>query len=448
MTNFTVSVDERQGHFAIINWTQSIDLYRSDSIKYDIVLNGRTVKQGLTQLRDTLRNLVSDSFYSGLVIARSSSGDSLSAPFELKKLKGFLYLIKDDRALYCLELYSHQLIWKYPATTGADFNGIPLVSNNIVYVPVRGGYLQALNALTGEPIWRTAMDYIADDLSAPILKNGKVIVGTNNGTYALNATTGAIEWSFKNDKFPPICNPVAGDNYIFVAVNDGTSNFPPFQPPKMLALDVKDGSQKWQFPLPPSEIISKSPTVINGLLIFTSDKGIIYALNQANGSVAWQLDISQGSNRCALKSPLAYKGLVVVWANMTGYLGINATTGKIVWSIPNSNFSYDVSAACLGDSAAYYVDYADNSLMSVTSKLVAFNPLNGTVKYRSNCSGISYSPLCVKQTVYLQNSNEIGIHTASSGTFTGTVPWSFGVGRITISEDDSVYYAPESGMSR
>lgn len=41
---FSVTVVERAPNTAIITWTEALNIYNSDTVKYDIVLNGKTVR--------------------------------------------------------------------------------------------------------------------------------------------------------------------------------------------------------------------------------------------------------------------------------------------------------------------------------------------------------------------------------------------------------------------
>ena len=83
-----------------------------------------------------------------------------------------------------------QLLWKC-ATGFVDSS--PAVANEVVYVENTIGYIIALNATTGNTLWRANPTNGVESSSA--VANGVVYVGSNYDTvYALNATTGHTLW--------------------------------------------------------------------------------------------------------------------------------------------------------------------------------------------------------------------------------------------------------------
>jgi outer membrane protein assembly factor BamB len=73
------------------------------------------------------------------------------------------------------------------------------VANGVVYVGSGAfgspGNLYALNATTGALLWSYTTGYML--VSSPAVANGAVYVGsTDNNVYALNAKTGALLWRY------------------------------------------------------------------------------------------------------------------------------------------------------------------------------------------------------------------------------------------------------------
>jgi outer membrane protein assembly factor BamB len=95
-------------------------------------------------------------------------------------------------------------LWSVPSN-GSDFSA-PIVVGGTVYYGSWNGDEYAVNATTGSVLWST---YLGVDAacgggytpmgisSTPAYDNGTLYLGGGNGTwYALNATSGAVEWSF------------------------------------------------------------------------------------------------------------------------------------------------------------------------------------------------------------------------------------------------------------
>ena len=74
----------------------------------------------------------------------------------------------------------------------------PAVVDGTLYVGSTDHHVYALDAATGETVWRTATgDWV---MSSPRAVDGVVYVGSNDGCmYALDAGTGAIKWRAKTD---------------------------------------------------------------------------------------------------------------------------------------------------------------------------------------------------------------------------------------------------------
>ena len=78
---------------------------------------------------------------------------------------------------------------------GAFVASSPAVVNGAVYIGSEDNNLYALNATTGALIWSFKTGGFVD--SSPAISNGVVYVGSlDNNIYALNANTGDLIWSY------------------------------------------------------------------------------------------------------------------------------------------------------------------------------------------------------------------------------------------------------------
>ncbi|HWF11383.1 MAG TPA: PQQ-dependent dehydrogenase, methanol/ethanol family [Bryobacteraceae bacterium] len=127
-----------------------------------------------------------------------------------------LYGITNWSVVFALDARTGKEIWRWDPEVnqaavrpklccGIVQRGIALY-NGRIYAPVIDGRLDALDALTGKPVWETRLGYPQDWYSitmAPRIANGKVVLGMAGGDHptrghfdAYDAETGKHAWRF------------------------------------------------------------------------------------------------------------------------------------------------------------------------------------------------------------------------------------------------------------
>src|SRR4051812_43261690 len=157
--------------------------------------------------------------------------------------------------------------WSFKSDTG-DFTGTPVVADGVLVAGDHGGWVYALDAVTGKQLW-------AKDLGAEI-----------NGTAAIDPKA-----------------PGGAAVYVPVAQIGG---------PRLVALALKDGAKRWDTTLSKQNGASVygSPVYWKGTLyIGTSGpnnddataRGSVVALDEANGAIRWQtFTVPEGSDGAAV----------------------------------------------------------------------------------------------------------------------------------------------------
>lgn len=92
--------------------------------------------------------------------------------------------------------------WQYKSGVSATFQATPIVQNGVMYLSLPFNHVVALNAKTGQELWRYTHDRRKDwqmccgpANRGVAVANGKVFIGTVDARLiALNAQTGAKEW--------------------------------------------------------------------------------------------------------------------------------------------------------------------------------------------------------------------------------------------------------------
>jgi outer membrane protein assembly factor BamB len=318
-----------------------------------------------------------------------------------------------------------QLLWKC-ATGFVDSS--PAVANEVVYVENTIGYIIALNATTGNTLWR-ANPTNGVESSSPAVANGVVYVGSNYDTvYALNATTGHTLWrnttptgGSGTDSSPAVANGV-----VYVGNTNGA----------VYALNATNGTELWRNT---TGLADSSPAVANGVVYGGNNYGYFYALNANNGTQLWNDQILPVQSSPAVANGVVYVGVVdeqfgggyvnafyatngtELWRNMTGladsspavangvvYVGntnggvyaLNATTGGPLWNYTTGGAVQSSPAVANG---VVYVGSNDNNTY-------AFNATTGTKLWNYTTGGAVQSSPAVANGVVYVGSNDGNVY--------------------------------------
>jgi len=206
------------------------------------------------------------------------------------------------------------LLSAYDATTGwqkwtygkQDEGTSPAVANGIVYFYASN--LQQMVALnpaganfppTGAQVpilWSVSMPMA----SSPIVSGGTLYVGAWDGYfYALNASTGAVKWTFRTGAaFSGLQIPAISGNLIFVPSADGT----------LYVLDKNTGTEVWHY----TGTMAWGPVIVAGGMVFASDwTNTLYAFqpqSTAVGPTLSSLSATYAPNNAAVTLTLTGSG--------------------------------------------------------------------------------------------------------------------------------------------
>ena len=138
-----------------------------------------------------------------------------------------LYGITTWSVVYALDARTGKELWRWdpevnqtavrPKICCGIVNRGIAIYNGMIIVPVTDGRLQALDALTGKPVWESRVAFPQDLYTltmAPRIAGGRVIIGASGGDKptrgffaAFDATTGRQAWKFYtvpgNPELPP-----------------------------------------------------------------------------------------------------------------------------------------------------------------------------------------------------------------------------------------------------
>jgi outer membrane protein assembly factor BamB len=215
---------------------------------------------------------------------------------------GVCYVGSYDKNIYALDAVSGDIIWKF--TTDYNVMSSPAVVEGKLYTGADDGNIYCLNAETGTQMWKyhvggpIARGYSRVQMvirSSPTVVWGKVYVGHLDGNmYCINAYTGDLIWSRQTGGqimgSPAL---VANDGLYINSNTPGTNG-------TLYKLDATSGDIIWTLSIPyggtavsdysPNYLYwYASPTVADGKVFIPADSRDQYCINAANGDIIWKV---------------------------------------------------------------------------------------------------------------------------------------------------------------
>ena len=200
----------------------------------------------------------------------------------------------------------------------------PTVVGDLLFVGSCNGIVHALNRRTGQVRWEADVRPEGDKSmyafhGDPLITERLVIAGVNGtagGVYALDRLTGSVRW-----KYP------AGRGVDSAVVGLGRNAYATTIEGQLICVDVDSGRLRWSFSVDFPGF--KSPTVIDGRVIFGSRDGNVYALDGRTGKVVWKQALGG-----AISTTVSAHGSDLYLGTLTGGIyRLRAEDGTVVSSI-------------------------------------------------------------------------------------------------------------------
>lgn len=330
-----------------------------------------------------------------------------------------------------------KLRWSFP--TGNWVQSVPVFgSDGTLYVGSVDGYLYALDAQTGSTKWSSYI-YQYGPASALVGIDDTLYFGAGNvnsgAFYAYAGATGTKKWSISLPSSVFGSPAMGADGSVFFATTNGS----------VYAVDAQTGAIEWTrtgfF-----SMTSSSPAIgADGTVYVTASGSVtggLYALDSANGNIKWHSP--HGWNQSA--PTIGLDGTLYVGGG-DGICAIEPTNGSLKWKLTTKDPIY--ATAALGPNGYLYVGTWPPSGQG--GKFYAIRAQDGQVQWTADTGYGSYaSPvLSADGTVYYvssQNNNQTLLTAADAMTgikkwgmyFTGNSPWTPSLGA------DGTYYVGSS----
>lgn len=212
-----------------------------------------------------------------------------------------------------------------PAQIG--FGGGVAFESGRVFVTSGFGFVAALNAETGEELWRVETD--APVRTPPTAYRGKVYLSTNTNEFlAINQETGAREWAFQSfeesARFLSSASPAAAGDLVVA----------PFSSGELVAFIADNGRSVWDMTLSRESRltalsslndIAGSPVIDRGLVYVVSHGGRFSAVDIRTGQAVWEMPVA------SLQMPWVAGDFIYVVTIEGELICVTRNDGGIVW---------------------------------------------------------------------------------------------------------------------
>ncbi len=334
----------------------------------------------------------------------------------------------------------------WSARTGGAIRSVPAVTNDAVYVGSADGYFYKLDRRSGSIRWRFAAGSPVD--GAPDVGAQLVYVTARNGrVYAVEKESGRLRWSHQAgaavmlgpyqrgyDLF--VAGPRTADSSVIVGGPDGV----------VWAFDAVSGRARWHVALGTS--IWATPAVDGGTLYIAANDGRLYALERRTGARRWRFDTEgagldlakEGFDRRSIQSsPVIGEGMVLFGSRDGHLYAVDAKSGQQRWRAAYAP-SWIVSSPTV-DGDTVYVTTSDAQLVA------ALDARSGREIWRRRLGGRLFPAAAISGTALYVGTNE-GQFVALDRA-TGAVRWRYLVGdplhATPVARDGIVYLGSDGG---
>ncbi len=232
---------------------------------------------------------------------------------------GQLIVPSYNHKLYSIDPATGSDKWKFEAATDL-YVASPLVTSSAIFAPNADGVLYAIDLKgsqmwtykTGQHLWATpAYQESCDCLYQPSM---------DRHIYALNAKTGQLIWKSADLEGAMVARPTLGpDGTLYIGTFKG----------EMLAIDSTSGQVRWRFQA--GGWIFSGAVLDGDSLYFGDMKGNLYGLNASTGVQLWTKTVGDATTPNAIVSTPVLKDGTLYLSTETETIYAITTTGTQSW---------------------------------------------------------------------------------------------------------------------
>lgn len=246
---------------------------------------------------------------------------------------GKIFVFAGNQTVKALDPRSGDVIWSRrlrsdnPKRDGTAQGGGVAYDNGRVFASSGFGFMTALDANTGEPIWRVSTT--APFSAAPTAANGRVFASTNDSELlAFDAASGAVLWTHQA---------IAEPARVLSASSPAVTNdavIAPFASGEIVALSPANGRRLWVDALSRAgrltslssiSDVAGRPAVVGGAVYAASHSGLLAAIDQRSGQRIWDSDLA------STQTPYLAGDAMFVLNTDAELVALDRTSGKVYW---------------------------------------------------------------------------------------------------------------------
>ncbi len=252
-------------------------------------------------------------------------------------------------------------------TEGTDYMlyfSSPAYADGMLFVASDYGFVAALDAYTGEEIWRQQFGGWGFYGMTPTVVDGAVYVcfgGNGSQIAALDEWTGAIIWSVQNWELGFDINPridlVVHEGLVIGASWDGV----------VFALDAADGSLVWSYAS--GQWTVEGVTIASGIVYMGTGNGMLLALDEFTGAFVW----STWLDSSIYAAPVCAQGMVLIGTSAGSMYAIDGASGTVIWQTTGLGGIYYSTPACDGTALYLGTDWGYYYALDLASGVVLWS---------------------------------------------------------------------------
>ncbi len=199
---------------------------------------------------------------------------------------------QDDGALQCLDAITGQPIWRTEEIDRCD--GSPSIGDGVIVFGSCAAALHVFNASDGTLLRNIELDDESQVAGGVALVADSAFSGSQSGKlFHANVKTGGITWVNEDSDAEVFTTPAVNENWVVFGSLDGN----------VYALNRQSGKTMWTFE---TDGEPSSAVIVDDKVVFSSD-GALFLLRLESGEKLWSYEVSD-----SISGPALIWGMVVV----------------------------------------------------------------------------------------------------------------------------------------
>jgi len=285
--------------------------------------------------------------------------------------EGMIYVGAYDNNLYALNAATGEFIWKYPTEGGIVSK--PAVFDRNIYIGSEDERLHVVSPHSAHTIWT----YYSEGpiRSSPHIADRHVFIGSDDAhLHIINATTGRR--ALKIDLGAPIrSTPFVSNELIYIGVENG----------EFFCIDFQ-GRIKWR--VRAKRAITSSPVLSSDVIYYGSVDGTLYAVDAKTGWGIWRFRMNRGT----ISSPCILDNTVFIGSADGNIYAVDTRSSKELWRFVTDD---QVSSSPMIYKDSLYIGGVDGNVYCIDHK-------TGRLRWKYETGGaVVSSPIIHNDIVYI-----------------------------------------------